>query len=311
MSSAPTVTIAIPTLDEEDHLPELLRAVAAQTYPNIVEVLVVDGGSRDATVDIAAAQPGVRVLDNPARIQAAALNLAIDQAKGELLVRLDAHAQIEPDYVERCVTALAATGSAMVGGAQRPVATTWVQRGVAAAMRSRFGFGAAGYHREDRSGWVDTVWLGAYPTNLARHVGGYDESLPVNEDAEFARRMAGHGGIWLERSIVGHYVPRSTLGAVARQFARYGYWRARTVRRDPRSMSPRQLPAPLLVLGLLSPWRRHVAGAYALVVLAASGGAWRRDDPGATALLVVTPVLHLSWGIGMLVGLLDPRTRRP
>jgi len=172
MTTTPTVTVAIPVLDESAHLDACLGAVAAQTYPRVVEVLVVDGGSTDGTVERAERHPGVRVLSNPRRIQAAALNVALAEAKGEVFVRVDGHCVVAPDYVERCVAALEETGAAMVGGGMTPVAGSWMQRGIAAAMSSRLGAGPARFHVGGNPAWVDTVYLGAFRTDTARRAGG-------------------------------------------------------------------------------------------------------------------------------------------
>ena len=103
MTVSPTVTVAIPVLNEAAHIERVLEPIAAQTYDNIIEVLVIDGGSRDRTSIAAALVPRRHVLDNPRRIQAAALNIALEAAKGDVFVRVDGHCAIEPDYVERCV----------------------------------------------------------------------------------------------------------------------------------------------------------------------------------------------------------------
>ena len=132
VNEQPTVTVAIPVLNEEKHIGACLDAIEAQTYPGIVEILVVDGGSTDATRSLVEDRPGVRLLHNPRRIQAAALNIALAEAKGDIFVRVDGHCLIAADYVERCVDALVATGAAMVGGAMTPVADGPTQRGIAA-----------------------------------------------------------------------------------------------------------------------------------------------------------------------------------
>jgi succinoglycan biosynthesis protein ExoA len=305
----PTVTVAIPVLNEERHLDACLAAVAAQTYEGIVEVLVVDGGSTDGTRALVGRHPGVRLLDNPRRIQAAALNIAIGQAKGEVFVRVDGHCLIAPDYVERCVEALGATGAAMVGGAMTPVADGWRQRGIAAAMSSPFGAGPARFHAGGPAGWVDTVYLGASQTETAQEVGGYSEAVGVNEDAEFAVRLRRRGGIWFDPRIRSTYTPRDSLRGVARQFYRYGQSRALTVRKHPTAISPRQLVAPALVLGLCSPWRRPVAALYAAGVVAASVRQAGRDPIAATVMAVTLPTMHVPWGLGFMVGLAEARTR--
>ena len=310
-AGGPTVTVAIPVLNEAVHIERCLDAVDRQTYPNIVEVLVVDGGSTDDTVAMAQRHPLVRVVANLRRIQAAALNLALTEARGEIFVRVDGHCEIAPDYVASCVSALERTGAGMVGGAMAPMAGGgWLHRGIAAAMTSRLGAGPARFHAGGPAGAVDTVYLGAFRTDDALGVGGYAEDQAVNEDAEFAHRMAVRGLIWFDPSIRSRYVPRSSLVGLGRQFWRYGQGRAVTVRKHPSSLAPRQLMAPLLVVGLLSPWRRPVAAAY-LTLLGARSALEATSDPrrvpGFAASL---PTMHLLWGAGFLVGLVPVRARR-
>lgn len=303
----PTVTVAIPVLNEEIHIERCLDAVAAQTYPGVVEILVVDGGSTDGTRDIVARGNGpVRLIANPRRIQAAALNRALAEASGEVCVRVDGHCVIGPDYVTRCVEALHRTGAAMVGGAMTPLAQGWLPRGIAAAMTSPLGAGPARFHVGGPSGWVDTVYLGAYRTELAREVGGYREDVGVNEDSEFAIRMRPHGGIWFDGSIRSTYTPRSSLRGVVRQFYRYGRSRAATVRRHPGALAPRQLAAPLLVASLATPLRRVALAGYAAVLVAACFRELRRDPKASPGLVLALPAMHLPWGVGFLRGLAAP-----
>lgn len=306
-----TVTIVIPTFQESVAIDECLNAVAAQDHLDIVEVLVVDGRSTDDTRERAAAHAGVRVLDNPARIQAAALNVGIDAAIGDVIVRVDGHCSIAPDYVRRCVEALESSNAAVVGGAMTPVAAGAAQKGIAAAMASGMGAGPARFHTGGTAGWVDTVYLGAYRAADARSVGGYALDVGVNEDAEFAHRMSALGGVWFDPAIRSTYTPRSSLRAVARQFYRYGRSRSVTARRHPGSVKPRQLVAPALVLGLLGPTRRPVAVVYAVTVAAVSLrkiGSLRAATPTFAACL---PLMHLPWGVGFLVGLVLGPPRPP
>jgi glycosyltransferase involved in cell wall biosynthesis len=300
-----TVTVAVPVLNEETHLGRCLAAIKAQTYAHIIEVLVVDGGSEDQTVAIAQASPKVRVLDNPGRIQAAGLNVALKACAGEVLVRVDGHCVIAPDYVARCVNALEHSGAAIVGGGMTPTAEGLIQEGIAVAMASRLGAGPARFHHSTgAAGWVDTVYLGAYRTELARFVDGYCEDVGVNEDAEFAIRIGRHGGIWFDPTIRSSYVPRGTISSVARQFYRYGRSRAATVRRHPSSLAPRQLMAPMLVVGLASPWRRMVLTSYLCLL---TGWVASSHDKAHLVAAAVLPTMHISWGVGFLRGLLIVR----
>jgi glycosyltransferase involved in cell wall biosynthesis len=298
------VTVVIPTLNEESTLGACLKAVARQTYPRIIEILVIDGGSRDRTREVASSYDAVTLLDNPRRVQAAALSTGLERAIGDVVIRIDAHSLIADDYVERCVTTLEASGAAMVGGAIDPVTEGGsIQRGITMAMGSALGVGTARFHRPGaQAGWVDTVYLGAYRTSAARGVGGYDERFHPNEDAEFAWRMRAVGGVWFDPSIRSRYIPRTTLAAVGRQFFRYGWGRAHTVSRHPRSLRARQLAAPLLVLGLVSPRRVWVASAYGVVVLGRCLVTARSDPKGAVAMGLALPVMHVAWGTGFFAG---------
>jgi glycosyltransferase involved in cell wall biosynthesis len=304
----PTVSVIVPVLNEATDIESCLLAIEAQTYPGIVEILVADGGSTDRTAEIAVSHARVRVLDNPGRLQAAGLNVALAEATGEVVVRVDGHSLIHPDYVERCVTSLATTGAAMVGGMMVPAKTGgWVQRAIGVAMSSRLGAGPARFHVGGAPGWVDTVYLGCYRADVAREKGGYDPAFVLNEDAEFAVRMREAGGVWFDPAIRATYVPRGSVPAVARQFFRYGKARAGTVRRHPASLSARQLAPPLLLLGLVSPWRRWIGLVYAGAVSARAAAELRRDPPAAGGLLLILPTMHLPWALGFLIGLASPQ----
>lgn len=304
--SVPTVSVVIPTYEEEQHIERTLEAIKRQTYPRVIEVIVVDGRSTDRTRCLAA-RHGAVVLDNPHRIQASALNIGIEAAVGDIIVRVDGHCTVEDDYVERCVDALERTGAAMVGGAMTPVELAGWPGAVAAAMSSPIGAGPARFHTGGEPGWVDTVYLGAYRRELALEVGGYATDVGVNEDGEFAIRMRREGGVWFDPAIVSRYVPRGTSASLIRQFWYYGRSRAATVRRHPSSIAARQLAAPALVVGLLSPWRAAVLRLYVVVVIVEGVRQIAISGFRGFRVLPVLPAMHLPWGAGFLVGLLAPR----
>jgi glycosyltransferase involved in cell wall biosynthesis len=306
VNAPPTVSIVIPTFNEARFLRATLESVDAQTYGAIVEVIVADGRSTDATRAIAADFERVRVVDNPDRIQAAGLNRAIEACRGDVVVRVDGHCVLEPDYVERCVDALLGSGAAIVGGAMSPVGVGRRQRGIACAMRSRLGAGPARFHVGGAPGWVDTVYLGAFRRDDALAVGGYAEDMVANEDAEFAIRMSARGGVWFEPSIRSSYAPREGFVALVRQFYRYGRSRATTARRHPSSVKMRQLAAPALVLAVFSPHRKQWLAVYAAVVAGRSALELRRDAATAATFALALPAMHFAWGTGFLVGLASP-----
>jgi glycosyltransferase involved in cell wall biosynthesis len=309
IDALPTVTVAVPVLNEERHLAACLESILAQRYPGEMEVLVVDGGSWDSTCAISTAYP-VRLLHNARRVQSAGLNIALEAAKGDVFVRVDGHSTIAPDFVERSVQALRSTGAAMVGAGLRPQSGgTWIQRAIAAALVSPVGAGPAPFRLGGPSRFVDTVFLSSFWTAAARELGGYIEDDRLNEDPEFAYRLASRGGIWYEESLDSTYAPRETLLALAGQYYRYGKLRAGTVRQHPRSLAARQLAAPLFLVALVTPRRRTALAAYGLLLGVAASRRLPEDPAAAAGLVLALPCMHIPWSVGFFAGLTRPSRR--
>lgn len=316
MQTVPLVSVVMPVYNEAAFISRSLGAVLAQDYPgDCLEVLVVDGGSTDDTralVQAAARQDArVRLLDNPRRLQASAMNAGLHAAHGAILARVDGHTLIAPDYVRRCVEHLHATGAFNVGGPQRFVGTTPWGRAIAAAYRSPFSVPSR-FTVSDRAEFVDTVYMGAWPRAVLERLGGFDESLAVNEDYELNVRIRQAGGrIYLAPDIRSEYYGRQTPGALGRQFFRYGGWKFKVLRKHPASAQPRHLIAPAFVAAAvggaaLAPVDHRIArlwgvvlASYATALGAASVRQAARDEWRLLPRLpVVFACIHVAWGSG-------------
>lgn len=313
------LTVFIPMRNEEEYIEACLHSVMQNLLPPEaeMEVLVFDGESTDRSVDIvkalAATDPRIRLINNPRRIQSAAFNRALEQARGEYFFRLDAHSLYRPDYFATCLRLLQETGADNVGGVMAAEGRTSTGRAVAAAVSSRFGVGDAQYRVATRPGWVDTVYLGAWRTATLRNLGGMREDLAVNEDYELNSRLRKAGGrIWLDPSLRTHYFPRDSFVALARQYTRYGFWKARTILEHPWTLRWRQLAAPALVIGILftplaiaifGPIGWLALGIYAAANLSASIIAARQGWATLPLLPFIFLTIHCTWGAGFLVGL--------
>jgi succinoglycan biosynthesis protein ExoA len=329
----PFVTIVIPTLNEERYLERCLRSVLDDPYPrDRLELLILDGGSADATVAIgerlSAELPLVRVVHNPGRLQSAAFNLALRIAdeRATCLLRCDAHALYPPGFVSRAVETLERTGAALVGFTAVATAEGAFQAAVAFAQTTRVGVGGSAYRLGGRSGWVESAMHGCFARAAVEAAGGYDETASHNEDAELSLRLrAAGGGIWLDEELRVAYFPRATVGGLARQYLLYGRGRAATCVTHRRWPQPRQLAPPVLVvwnaalLSLALAARRPVLLAPIVAYLAALAGvgtyaAARRREPALLAAPVALATMHHSWGAGFVLGgvraLRDRRRRR-
>ncbi|HZU85079.1 MAG TPA: glycosyltransferase family 2 protein [Polyangiaceae bacterium] len=318
MSSQPFVTIAMPCRDEERYIEACIRSVQAQDWPrDRMEILVADGMSIDATREILsrlAIEDGrIRLVDNPARIQAAGLNECVRRARGDVVVRMDVHAEYARDFVRKCVEVLERTGADNVGGAARPMAHGFFQRCVAAALGSPLGIGGSRYRKADVEGEVESIWPGAFRRDVFERVGLFDPRAVTNEDAELNQRIVASGGrVYASREIVVHYYPRESMRALARQYFKYGEGRARTLLKHRRFLSWRPALPFLWVAGeaaLLATSAWHPLGAWSLAAYALATGAEAvrvGRSEGLAAIPVVWsifPVLHVSHGVGFAAGL--------
>jgi glycosyltransferase involved in cell wall biosynthesis len=321
----PFVSIVMPVRNEAPYIARNLEAVLSQDYPpDRFEVLVADGMSTDGTRGIvealAAREPRLRLVENPGRIVSSGLNRAIAVARGEVIVRIDGHCEYPADYLARVVALRAETGAANVGGVLVPIGTSYVQRCICAALTSRIGIGGSALRAQEESApprEVDAVHGGCWRLETLREAGPFSEEMVRNQDDEMSFRLRRSGGRILQApSIRVRYVVRDRWGKLFRQFAQYGYWKVRVVRRYPRQSSLRHLmPAALvafLAVGLLaaifSPLAARAFGAlvslYFLGIALAALAASRRGSlalwPGVTfALLLV----QIGYGVGFLAGL--------
>jgi glycosyltransferase involved in cell wall biosynthesis len=316
MQTISFVSVVMPVYNEAAYISRSLGAVLAQDYPgDCLEVLVVDGGSTDGTQAVVEAatrtDARVRLLDNPRSLQASAMNVGLRAAHGDVIARVDGHTLIEPDYIRRCVEALNATGAHNAGGPQRFVGLTPWGRAVAAAYRSPFSVPSR-FTISERAEFVDTVYMGAWPRAVLEQIGGFDESLAVNEDYELNVRIRQAGGrIYLSPDIRSAYYGRQTPGALWRQFFRYGGWKFKVLRKHPASARPRHLVAPVFVaaiaggavLGLFSKraarlWQIAL-GSYAVALTAASARQAAREGwQHLLRLPLVFACMHVAWGSG-------------
>lgn len=280
------VTVVIPVRDEAERLPACLAAVGAQNLPVAeVEVLIVDGGSTDRTVDVAhtlLAEGGwarAEVLHSPAGDRSSNLNLGFTQASAPVVVRVDARSRIPAHYLRQCLELLASQPDvAVVGGRQRAVAAGKgpFAVGVARALNNRWGMGLSRYRRAKSSGEAETVYLGAYRTAQLREAGGWRTDFAVNEDFDLNRRLAILGTVWFDAGLTVDYVPRGSLAGLLHQYWAFGTGKARYWQTTGDRPLPRQallLAAPVVALGGIAIlWLGFgVSPLWALAVAAAAG----------------------------------------
>jgi succinoglycan biosynthesis protein ExoA len=324
----PMVSAILPVRNEEGFIVQALSAVLAQDYPaDRLEILVVDGDSSDHTRTIVEGiinlAPGrIRLIDNADRIVSTGLNAAIEAATGEVIVRVDGHCEIAPDYIRRAVDRLSRDGVECVGGRLDTIGETHRARVIAAAMSAPFGVGGSAFRSGGAvSSLTDTVAFPAFTRAALQRAGPFDEELIRNQDDEYSYRLRRLGGrILLANDLHARYYSRASFRGLWRQCRQYGYWKVRVLQKHPWQMRPRQAVPALFVaclaiaatLFFLTTSRAALA-LLALILVsyftAAIVASWRtvgRTARGWRDLLPWLPLtfatMHVAYGIGSLVG---------
>lgn len=331
-SSAVDVSVLVPVLNEGAWIRETAAAVCGQHFEGTIEFLFIDGRSEDDTgavlAELAAQDPRIRVLDNPARHIPGALNIGLRHSRGTFVARMDAHSWYPADYVARGVERLGRGDADWVAGPAIPRATgvgPWARR-VALALDSPLGQGGSRKWAEEATADADGngagtdeieldtgVFAGIWRRETLEALGGWDEEWPVNEDAEMAGRVLAAGGrIVCLPALGAKYVARNSLDGLARQYWRFGYYRVKTVQRHPFALRSAHVVsaglAQALLGAVLAPRRarslcRAALATYALGIVGLSArGARTQQRRDVAALPAVFATMHLAWGLGFLWG---------
>jgi succinoglycan biosynthesis protein ExoA len=319
-SSDPTpallAAVVMPALNEESYIVAALESLSQGSGRSAQEILVLDGGSTDGTAAVVEAygrrDPRVRLVANEKRLQAAAVNRAAEIADPAVtvLIRADCHAVYPPDFVEGCLASLEESGAQSVVVPMETRGIACFQRAVAAAQNSLLGNGGSAHRRKGASRFVDHGHHAAFRRDFFREVGGYDETFSHNEDAELDLRIGQAGGrTWLNADLSIVYYPRSSVGALFRQYVNHGRGRARTYLKHRPRLKARQM-APLVIVfatlgGLvLSP----LSGLFLALPLGYAGlclgwglvAALRERDACLLGMGIAAMAMHFGWAFGFL-----------
>jgi glycosyltransferase involved in cell wall biosynthesis len=319
----PVVSIIVPCYNEERTIALLLEAINIQNYPiTDIEVVIADALSEDDTRGVinrfANKNPDlkIRVVDNSKKTIPAAVNTAANEASGEFLIRIDAHSIPDRDYVRIIVNHLQSGIAENVGGIWeiQPGDKSCIARAIAVAASHPFGAGDAQYRISKKAAYVDTVPFGAFTKQKFLELGGFDESLLSNEDYEFNTRLRmGGGKIWLDPAIKCQYFARPNLKQLAKQYWRYGFWKAKMLRRFPQSIRWRQIVPPLFSALVLILFATSFFIKIALIILflllstylfiLLSAGfleVIKRKSVCYITMPCAFATIHFSWGCGFL-----------
>ncbi len=321
MTDQPLVSLLVAMRNEAAHIKECIHSILNQDYPqDKIEVFIFDGQSDDDSKkivqEVISGKKNYHLLENPKRIQSAAWNLGVQLSHGDVISIVSGHSKLSSDYVSKAIETLLRTNVDMVGGTVRATSSKYTGDAIALAMSTPFGVGNANFRYSEIEQETDTVFMGFCWRATYEKIGGFDEELVRNQDDEFSNRLRKAGGrIICNPKIISYYNNRATLLSLWSQYYQYGYYKVRVLQKHPLQMSLRQFAPPVFVVALigsafltLSPVLRPLSVVVPLFYLLANLGASlltasRRGWNSLPLLPIVFAILHLSYGLGFLVGL--------
>ena len=313
MKSQPCITVLCPTYNEAKYVENILTFFS-ESLPKNKELYIIDGGSTDGTIAIvekwAKENNAIHLLNNPHKYVPQALNLGLKSSFGEIIVRLDAHTIYSKDYFVKIIETFEKTGADIVGGPINPVGETSIQKAIAYATSGWFGIGNSKFHDINFSGYTDSVYLGAWKREIFNDVGYFDEQMKRNQDDEFHYRAKSKGKtIYLNSEIKSTYFPRSSYKALFSQYFQYGLYKPLVIKKIKSEVKLRHLVPLFFVLYLFSlvaaiqfPLLLLPLLLYVLIDIFNSF-ANNQMVVVKFASIFVYPTLHLSYGLGFLLGL--------
>ena len=261
MLNLPWVSIIIPCRNEEKFIGKCLNSIINNDYSKeSLEILVIDGMSEDKTKEIVEKYTKqylyIKILENPNKFTPFGLNIGVKNARGDIIIRMDAHSTYEKDYISKCIKYLNQYNADNVGGIWKimPRTHTLINKAIVFASSSIFGAGDAYYRRGYSRGpkWVDTVFGGCYKKEVFEKIGLFNENLIRSQDMEFNLRLKRAGGkILLVPDIISYYYPKSNLKDFFRHNFSDGIWTTYPLKFGIRIFSWRHLVPLFFVSGLI------------------------------------------------------------
>ncbi|MGE9896437.1 glycosyltransferase family 2 protein [Anaerovoracaceae bacterium SGI.195] len=317
------VSVIIPTLNEDEYIEQCIKSMFKQDYAiDLMEWIFVDGGSKDKTIAVISDYRDkyptlIKLLNNPNKIASSAMNIGIEAAQGEYIIRLDAHSKYSPDYISKCIYWIEKTGADNVGGIANTEAFTKIGKCIAKMLTCSFGVGNSQFRITEESGYVDTVPFGAFRKDLFDRIGPFEESLARNEDNEMNFRIRKNGGkIFLSNEIIFTYYCRESLLDIAKMAYGNGYWTVIAAKKIPGAMGVRHFIPLVFTIGLIGIPIAYfmnkilcylgltILSVYFLIDLAISIKLTSRFYQ-FFILLILFPLFHISYGIGSMIGIIE------
>ena len=227
------VTIIVPCYNEYNYITPFLKNIESQTLPFSTELIIIDGGSTDGTIDILknykTSKFKFRLIEHNKKFVPISLNLGILSSKGDIIIRLDVHTIYDNNYIYNSVKLLLKYNYQCVGGPWRSNHSSFLQKAISFAFQSKICSGGALSRDINYSGFVDSVYLGCWKKDYLVNIGLFDERLIRNQDDELCLRIRNNGGrVYQHKSIKSYYYPRSKYSCLFNQYFQYGFWRHKT-----------------------------------------------------------------------------------
>ncbi len=314
------VSVVMPVYNEEKYIKNCVESLLTQDYPKEnMEWIFVDGCSTDKTKEFLEEYKEkypelIKIINNPHKVVTYAMNIGIENSVGKYIIRLDAHAEYDSDYISKCVHYLDTTDADNVGGVAETKSEGFLGNGIAKMMSSKFGVGNSQFRTEGESGYVDTVPFGAFRREVFEKVGMFNPKLLRSEDNDINARIREAGGkVWLAKDIKFIYHCRDTIKGILKMSLQNGNALFFTLKENPKAMSIRHfIPFVFLMSLIIMPiisiifpmfWWLFAVEMGLYFLLDAYFSFCTKEPKYGLMTFWLSPLFHIVYGIGSLLSL--------
>ena len=316
------VSLILPVVNEAKFIDCAINSILNQKFKNKIsfEILIADGGSIDGTLpiihNIISNNSNICLIDNPKNIVSTGFNLALNNAKGKIIIRIDGHCEIPINYIEKCCNLLNSSKADIVGGVIETISTGLIGEAISIAQSSLFGVGSVNFRRMDldQGSYVDTLAFGAHRREIFECIGGFDEEMICNQDDEFNHRAMQAGKkIWIDPTIKTKYFARSSYLKLFKQYFNYGFYKVRGIQKRGQIISTRHLIPATFIISLIGtlilgyfqhlPWLSYSVLSIYLIINIISSIIVSQKASLIPLLFLAFCTLHLGYGSGFIWGL--------
>ena len=309
------LSVICPVLNGEKYIIDNILTFFVNSKIQDKELLIIDGGSNDRTIEIVKdwcqKYSNIKLIHNPHKYVPYALNIGIKESNGQFISRLDVHTVYPKNYFEKCIELSKTINADNIGGTIISCGVSICGKAIAHSMSSLFGVGNSTPRIKGYDGYVDSIAFGFWDKQVFDKYGFFDETLIKNQDEDHNYLIIENGGkVYQSSKIKTHYFVREKIIDLIKQMFYYGFYNPPVLVKNISRIKIRHIIPSLFSVYIftiffnLNPF--WLIPLYSYILLNILFSIINKENILTKIIcIIIYPIMHLSYGIGFILGLIN------